>query len=230
MSDNTPLEIQEEIMKRLPVKSLIQFRCVSKTWKSLIDSSDFIANYTHMQHLLVTYGFGVCPVTNDPKIVKITYIDNWVDIKSKACIPWRVEVFSLSTGAWRSAYTTNLPRKLIHFYLFSVDIDGIIYWLTEDRISIDGGFKYYSMITSFDMTSEEFGEVYLPDTLAHSGEHEISKLRNSLVVLGNYMDTEGFGFDLSSLVVYESSSERIVNLDIDVLHLSFCVHPYTTSA
>ncbi|KAI3776476.1 hypothetical protein L1987_46261 [Smallanthus sonchifolius] len=59
MSDYLPSEIHAEIMKRLPVKSLIQFRSVSKTWESLIDSSDFIGDYsrqhTQPQHLLVKY-------------------------------------------------------------------------------------------------------------------------------------------------------------------------------
>ncbi|KAJ0439849.1 putative F-box domain-containing protein [Helianthus annuus] len=63
MSDNIPIELQEEIMKRLPVKSLIQFRSVSKSWKSLIDSSHFIADYSggqpqlqlQEQHLFVRY-------------------------------------------------------------------------------------------------------------------------------------------------------------------------------
>ncbi|KAI3494936.1 hypothetical protein L1887_36994 [Cichorium endivia] len=55
-----PLHLQEEIMKRLPVKSLIRFRSVSKEWKSLIDSSEFIAahslrRHTQPQHLLVYY-------------------------------------------------------------------------------------------------------------------------------------------------------------------------------
>ncbi|XP_076939739.1 F-box protein At4g19940-like [Bidens hawaiensis] len=60
MSHSIPLEIQLEIMKQLPVKSLIQFRSVSKTWKSIIDSSDFInkhykVHHTKPQHLLVMY-------------------------------------------------------------------------------------------------------------------------------------------------------------------------------
>ncbi|KAK1425177.1 hypothetical protein QVD17_20523 [Tagetes erecta] len=59
MSDNLPIEIQMEIMLRLPVKSLIKFRSVSKACKSMIDSSDFAALYsthhTQQQHLLVTY-------------------------------------------------------------------------------------------------------------------------------------------------------------------------------
>jgi hypothetical protein len=60
MSDNIPFEIQQEIMRRLPVKSLIQFRSVSKSWKSLIDSSTFIADYQHTklhQHILVRDDF-----------------------------------------------------------------------------------------------------------------------------------------------------------------------------
>ncbi|GJY34503.1 putative F-box protein [Tanacetum coccineum] len=60
MSDHIPLEIQEQIMKKLPVKSVIQFRSVSKQWKSLIDSSKFIKNYhinlaNPQHHLLVEY-------------------------------------------------------------------------------------------------------------------------------------------------------------------------------
>ncbi|KAI3794802.1 hypothetical protein L1987_37441 [Smallanthus sonchifolius] len=41
MSDyNIPFEIQVEIMKNLPVKSLIQFRSISKAWQPFNDSSD----------------------------------------------------------------------------------------------------------------------------------------------------------------------------------------------
>ncbi|XP_071714062.1 putative F-box protein At1g53370 [Rutidosis leptorrhynchoides] len=62
-----PLEIQIEIIKKLPVKPLIQFRSVSKSWKSLIDSSEFIANYhfnnDQLQHhrVLVRYSSSINP-------------------------------------------------------------------------------------------------------------------------------------------------------------------------
>nr|GFA54499.1 hypothetical protein [Tanacetum cinerariifolium] len=49
MSDYIPFEIQSEIMKRLPVKSLVQFRSVSKQWKSFIDCPKFIKTY-HINH------------------------------------------------------------------------------------------------------------------------------------------------------------------------------------
>ncbi|GJS38927.1 F-box domain containing protein [Tanacetum coccineum] len=45
MSDYISFKMQMEIMNRLPVKSLLQFRTVSKSWKSYIDSTAFFFNY-----------------------------------------------------------------------------------------------------------------------------------------------------------------------------------------
>ncbi|CAH8345167.1 unnamed protein product [Eruca vesicaria subsp. sativa] len=40
-----PFDLEEEIMSRLPGKSLMRFLCVSKTWSSLIRSQRFVASY-----------------------------------------------------------------------------------------------------------------------------------------------------------------------------------------
>ncbi|KAJ0781539.1 putative F-box domain-containing protein [Helianthus annuus] len=264
MSDNIPYDIQVDILKKLPVKSLIQFRSICKAWKSLVDSADFVKHYRgQMQHLLVSYyehsysfgrkyvsiadddtfpqkkvpltnpmslnnprligtshgllclysysddmvviwnlcirkvvavvlynvehdagswdylGFGVCRETNDPKIIRIRSV-TWCDINGLSYVPWQVEVFPLSTGAWRTPFSTNFPSKSIYFRFENYDqvvIDGVHYWLAND-ISCN-------LIFSFDMTREEFSEINLPDGLAHKSDYTLSmsKLRESIVVL-----------------------------------------------
>ncbi|XP_076942650.1 F-box protein CPR1-like [Bidens hawaiensis] len=303
MSDNIPFEIQVEIIKRLPLKSLVQFRTVSKTWKSMIDDADFITHYSgQKEHLVVgfldsvdmlkyvsfvdddsfpvhkvsppiplidyidvtigsshgllclcgydlngrgkavlwnpsirkafaldvpnvvyakTYGsvlgFGVCRETTDPKIVKITYIDEWRDMESISCIPYQVEVFTLSAGVWRLPYG-NLPRRTITFNQLQegvgVAVNGILYWPATDRITADGKFR--SMIVSFDMTSEEFREIYLPDILAH--EHvdflTLHNQKESLIVLQSmtsvWIMKDGLPKSFTKLFSIDSSSSYFV--------------------
>ncbi|XP_076926917.1 F-box/kelch-repeat protein At3g06240-like [Bidens hawaiensis] len=79
----------------------------------------------------------------------------------------------------------NLPRKSLFFtredhISRSVTIDGVVYWLATDWSTT--GY----LIISFDITTEEFGEVNLPYSLART-EHflKFSKLRESLVVIEN---------------------------------------------
>jgi F-box interacting protein len=48
MSVQLPPDLQIEILVRLPVKSLLRFQCVSKSFKSLISSAGFIS--THANH------------------------------------------------------------------------------------------------------------------------------------------------------------------------------------
>ena len=43
--DSLPYDIVFEILTRLPVKSLLQLRCVSKTWNSIITNPDFIKTH-----------------------------------------------------------------------------------------------------------------------------------------------------------------------------------------
>ena len=50
MSDYIPFEIQTEIIKMLPARSLSRFRWVSKQWKSLIENSEFINDHTRINH------------------------------------------------------------------------------------------------------------------------------------------------------------------------------------
>ncbi|CAH1435512.1 unnamed protein product [Lactuca virosa] len=95
-------------------------------------------------------GFGVCPIRSDPMIVKITQVNlNW-EMRSRASVPWVVEVFSLSKGSWR-ILSSNLPNKSIKITWSQVVIERFIYWFAFDKlVAADGGFSTKSMIMSFE--------------------------------------------------------------------------------
>ncbi|GER56314.1 F-box protein [Striga asiatica] len=60
MATNLPFELVEDILRRLPVKSLKRFRSVARSWHSLIDSEPFAKSHLHRslstasnRHLLI---------------------------------------------------------------------------------------------------------------------------------------------------------------------------------
>ncbi|XP_076942525.1 putative F-box protein At1g32420 [Bidens hawaiensis] len=215
MSDNIPLEIEEEIIKRLPVKSLIQFRSVSKTWKSLIGSTDFIikhynGHHAQVHHLLVKYDYPdydykkkyVSLIDDDTlhqqtlvSLTLPTLVKRLQGYGNRSFQPPEVEIFTLSTEVWRRSYG-NLPCKSIHFVLHNeVIVGGVFYWPAADRGPDDGVF-HYNMMISFDMTSEEFREITFPDSLTNIvWSLTMYKLGESLV-MGKEDDFENSGLDV----------------------------------
>ncbi|XP_021974318.1 putative F-box protein At5g50220 [Helianthus annuus] len=203
MSDHIPFALQEEIMKRLPTKSLLRFRTVSKAWKSLIDSSRFVVDYsvnhTHQHHLLVRYS---PPIGLGQKYVSI--VDDEIFPEHKCSLPDPASEGVGLTIKIRKSVAIDVPQvshvldpdsDIVFGFgvcphtgdpkLVKVVIDGFIYWLAIDGRTT--GFLGYNMIVSFDMTSEKFMEVSLPATLAQAHAPNktvvISKLKESLVAV-----------------------------------------------
>nr|GEZ40112.1 hypothetical protein [Tanacetum cinerariifolium] len=190
MSDNIPFEIQVEIIKRLTVKSLIQFRSVSKLWKSLIDSSAFIADYQRtdlQQHILVRDGLLLIIIS----------------IKRETTPTRLVDVLKLSCGVWKSL-SVNLPgRTIVTLNTERVPIDKFIYFYAWDRSS-----RSY-LILSFDMISEEFTEIRLP---VDEPEYGIWMMENGDPCV-NYVNYEEVEYELW---VYDPNSEHINYITVEL--------------
>nr|GEV47983.1 hypothetical protein [Tanacetum cinerariifolium] len=122
----------------------------------------------------IVYGFGVCPGTSDPTVIKVFHAD---------CAPWHVEVFTLSSGVWNVIPSGNLPRQSIKINSSGqVVIDKFIYWGACEKTFSDNGES--TRVVSFDLITKEFNVVDLPDSLKKGWDVSVSKLRESLVVSG----------------------------------------------
>ncbi|GJT15863.1 zinc finger, CCHC-type containing protein [Tanacetum coccineum] len=185
MSDFVPFDIQSEIMKRLPVKSLLQFRSVSKQWKSFIDSPKFIksyhVNHTNPQHhLLVVY-----------KVQKLRWllfgillsVDIDIPIPKAGCI------VAVGFGVCRDTSDPKLVKisvdKISSMWVVKVFVNGVFYVRAYDDASLDDGVRS-NFVISFDLKSEKFGEVCLPEKLVRNPYLDVAKVNESLGLLEYY--------------------------------------------
>ncbi|GKD67153.1 ribonuclease H-like domain-containing protein [Tanacetum coccineum] len=120
-------------------------------------------------------GFGVCPDTSDPKLVKIGF--------TKIPSMWEVEVFTLSTRFWKTVYM-GTPFKSCNMFWSQVFVNGVIYFRATD-FDIVNRVKF-NFIISFDLKSEKFGEVCLPERLVHTRALKVTKVNESLGLLEYY--------------------------------------------
>ncbi|GJZ89854.1 hypothetical protein Tco_0661781, partial [Tanacetum coccineum] len=124
------------------------------------------------------FGFAVCPVTNEPTIVKYSYL-------------WIVDIFTLSSKRWTQIQCSR-PCKSVQFHERSygrsqVVIGSCIYRVSYETILLQ--YCYYAhkyMIVSFDLNAKEFKAIEFPDTITNQSSMPsrlfISKLRESLVL------------------------------------------------
>ncbi|KAI9121155.1 hypothetical protein K1719_008188 [Acacia pycnantha] len=90
-----PNNIIVNILKWLPVKSLLRFRCVCKDWNDLFKTSSFIKQHFHHSihgPSLLLYSSNIVPL-NAPSIYRSLVYSQEI----------HVEIYSLSTGSWKEA-------------------------------------------------------------------------------------------------------------------------------
>ncbi|XP_059282473.1 F-box/kelch-repeat protein At3g23880-like [Lycium ferocissimum] len=266
MSDYLPPSLITAILCRLPVESLLRFRCVSRQWCSLISSPHFIS--THLSHLgspllllrhlstspknqehysvymdssrtekftpvkelnfpfktrsgnhfrvvgfcnglfclsddlfgytytivlwnpairksitlpkprvhfgpygpyMFCLGFGFDRNNCDFKVVRIAYLQNKYGAYS--VLPPEVEVYSLSSGLWRTVDSKDVRCKIIEYFYSSVYLNGAIHWVC--CVKNDDG-EFTSNLLVFDLTDEKFSEMCLPRELVHVSPLDLS--------------------------------------------------------
>ncbi|GKD49605.1 putative F-box domain-containing protein, partial [Tanacetum coccineum] len=229
------------------------FRSVSKAWKSLIDSTKFIADHhrhTHQRHnyLLVTDPVhGYVSVVDDDTFPQHKFPLNLP--MSATRLQWRigssqglfcfyndyfenpaiaiwnpairklvdigqlpqvdVEMFTVTVGFGVCPHTLDPKIVIVSIPPFLMDdtgtwqvevaIDRFIYWPALHTSGVD-------VIISFDLTSEEFTYIYLPDVLTsnYHDEWEIFKLKESLAVLQICYDGSDYDVWIMENVVQKS--------------------------
>lgn len=131
--------------------------------------------YPHMFVL----GFGVCPVTNDHKVVRVVYLK---DSSLNFTVPPELQVYSLSIGSWRDVNASAPSCYMVEYTWSQVFVFGAVHWLAYRKQGESGS---RNLIVSFHMGDEVFHEVMLPNSLANDIVYDmsVSLLGDSLTAL-----------------------------------------------
>ncbi|GJR88390.1 probable galacturonosyltransferase 7 isoform X2 [Tanacetum coccineum] len=161
-------------------------RAMLVVWNPSIGKSFGIALPRDYSSDWIVYGFGVCPVTSDPTVVRVS---------CQSLKPWHAEVFTLSSGVWNVIPSSNLLRRSVRLNpKTQAVIDRFIYWGASERSrTVNDDPTINQMVVSFDMITKEFKVVNLPDYLRKEVDGlpmgvAVAKLRGSLVVSGYIME------------------------------------------
>ncbi|KAJ9558175.1 hypothetical protein OSB04_012789 [Centaurea solstitialis] len=118
---------------------------------------------------IVVLGFGYDKMSDDYKVVCLT--------SSSPARP-KVEVYTVKTGIWREVmFPRNLRCFCIIQYCSRIFSNGSVHWIARDPTP---GVSHRSIIT-FDITTELFGEIQLPEFPA-DGSLMLSVVGESLAV------------------------------------------------
>ncbi|XP_060189766.1 F-box/kelch-repeat protein At3g06240-like, partial [Lycium barbarum] len=141
-------------------------------WNPAIRRSITLPKPTHVQfgsygpHICL--GFGFDPKTHDHKVVRIAYLHD--DHEATTGLPSKVEVYSLSTGLWKTV-NSKIHCKIIEYVYTSVYLSGAIHWISYTE---NEGGEFTNSLLVFDLSKEKFSEIGLPQELVQVSPFDLS--------------------------------------------------------
>ncbi|KAK3437513.1 hypothetical protein EUGRSUZ_C02180 [Eucalyptus grandis] len=158
-----PEEILIQILLKLPVKSLVRFRCVSKSWDSLITHPSFVS--LHLRHAMAGHDRSVILLRHysltQRKERNTLYLDG------ESFLEHQELEFPLKTHD--TYYLAGSCNGLLCFSDYIINnlqafVNGAIHWIgynpADRRLKVASSPR--SIVVLFDMQDEVFGEMELP--------------------------------------------------------------------
>ncbi|XVE68740.1 hypothetical protein DITRI_Ditri09bG0093700 [Diplodiscus trichospermus] len=165
-----PIEIEKQILSRLPVKSLLRFKCVRKSWRNLIEDPSFVTMHTILLGK-TTNGFLLCDFSPTPYYIGkkrnntvlsgsqeiLVSSRKWLLREADRYIVGSNEglVYSLNTNSWKKTANPRLDLSLESrrgkFF------NGACHWLGKQ---LDSPKR---MIVAFKFKEEVLVEINLPN-------------------------------------------------------------------
>lgn len=156
-------------------------------------------------------GFGFDPITNDYKIVFISYCEN------------KSFLYSMKTNSWREIPFFTAPFSIVEPNQ-ACFVDGALHWVVKYH-----GKKDHFIMT-FHLNSHVFGTITLPEPMWKT--RQLTVINNSLAVISRYTDKYHSGVDNTCMWVmreYDNAASwsKVINLDMRNFEKAKVMKPIT---
>ncbi|KAI8534302.1 hypothetical protein RHMOL_Rhmol10G0079700 [Rhododendron molle] len=160
---------------------------------------------------MFSLGFGFDPKTNDHKVVRIVYLEGSGRVKGWV-VPPKVEVYALSTGVWKTIKGSKIGYHMVEVFWSRAFANCGVHWTAYSGGKSTG---YCNVVLVFDMGSEVFREVKLPEKLVGASPLDLAV---TVWVMKEYgveeswsrLFTGSLNGDVSTVLGFRKSGEVVV--------------------
>ncbi|KAH0643571.1 hypothetical protein KY290_035046 [Solanum tuberosum] len=126
--------------------------------------------------------------TDDYKLVRLVYHTNIVFGYNG---PPDIEIYPINSGVWKRVIGVEIKHCMVKVMWSRTFVNGVVHWIAYDVVSNGCGIQ--SLVMSFSIADEVFGEIMLPDTLVCVSPTNLSIMlfEESLVVVNYGREIDG---------------------------------------
>ncbi|KAK8630315.1 hypothetical protein V6N13_079113 [Hibiscus sabdariffa] len=168
----------------------------------------------------IVYGLGHDPISDDYKLIQMVQLYDEEDNDSFVS---EVKVYSLRTNSWRRI--KDFPFYLKYRRAYGVLANNALHWVVSKRPESDTR----SFVVAFDLGTEEYRVVELPDCLDQGFHMNVRSMGGSLCLIANYWKVhvvdiwvmKEYGVKESWIKLVSVDQSKLVSLFEFVLPLAF---------
>ncbi|XP_010665975.2 F-box/kelch-repeat protein At3g23880 [Beta vulgaris subsp. vulgaris] len=144
---------------------------IRKTLVAPVPVNGTVVEFTSGGFPKLIFGFGYDSSSNGYKVVQISYHNGGRGVSDGTS--FQANVYCVSNCEWKNLGLSVVPQNIITIRWRGVYLNGVIHWVCNVNVNVDGKDRIHRTILTFKLGNEEFSELKLPKELVDVTNHTL---------------------------------------------------------